>query len=102
MTIPTTSHAPRPPHAQPPAGVAQNPYVLQILMTEHWSLLSSRSLGYTEAMSRASIFIAVLAGAVVGIAVFLATLFVFAAWGVRAVAHYRSRAVIRFPSPDRA
>jgi hypothetical protein len=57
-----------PPHAQPPTGSGQNPYMLQILMTEHWSLLSSRSLGYTEAMSRASIFIAALAGAVVALA----------------------------------
>jgi hypothetical protein len=34
--------------------------VAQILMTEYWSLLSHRSLGYTEAMSRASIFVAAL------------------------------------------
>jgi hypothetical protein len=39
---------------------------------------------------------------VVGVAVFLATLGLFAVWGVRAVAHYRTKAVIRFPSPDRA
>jgi hypothetical protein len=37
-------------------------------MTEHWSLLSSRSLGYTEAMSRATIFVAALTGSVVALA----------------------------------
>jgi len=42
--------------------------VLQILTTEHWSLLSARSLGTTEAMSRASIFVAALSGAVVALA----------------------------------
>jgi hypothetical protein len=44
------------------------PHTLQILTTEHWSLLASRSLGYTEAMSRASIFVAALSGAVVALA----------------------------------
>jgi len=43
-------------------------HALQILTTEHWSLLSSRSLGYTEAMSRAALFIAALSGAVVALA----------------------------------
>ena len=37
-------------------------------MTEHWSLLASRSLGYTESMSRASIFIAALSGSVIALA----------------------------------
>jgi hypothetical protein len=49
-------------------GEAAGPHALQILMTEHWSLLSSRSLGYTEAMSRASIFVAALTGSVVALA----------------------------------
>ena len=49
-------------------GGLDSPYALQILTTEHWSLLASRSLGYTEAMSRASIFVAALAGAVVALA----------------------------------
>ena len=44
------------------------PYALQILMTEHWSLLAARSLVYTEAMSRTSIFVAALTGAVVALA----------------------------------
>jgi hypothetical protein len=41
---------------------------LQILSTEHWSLLATRSLVYTEAMARTSIFIAALSGAVVALA----------------------------------
>lgn len=44
------------------------PQALQILTTEHWSLLSSRSLGYTESMNRVSMFIAALSGAVVALA----------------------------------
>lgn len=37
-------------------------------MTEHWSLLAARSLGYTESMSRASIFVAALSGSVIALA----------------------------------
>ena len=44
------------------------PHALQILMTEHWSLLAARSLVYTEAMSRTSIFVAALTGSVVALA----------------------------------
>lgn len=44
------------------------PNALQILMTEHWSLLAARSLVYTEAMSRTSIFVAALTGSVVSLA----------------------------------
>lgn len=42
--------------------------MLQILTTEHWSLLAARSLGTTEAMSRASIFVAALSSSVVALA----------------------------------
>jgi hypothetical protein len=45
-----------------------SPQALQILSTEHWSLLSARSLGYSEAMSRASMFLAALSGAIVALA----------------------------------
>ncbi|MET1232722.1 MAG: hypothetical protein ABWY52_07715 [Candidatus Limnocylindrales bacterium] len=41
---------------------------LQILTTEHWSLLSTRSLSWNEAFSRASMFLSVLTGAVVALA----------------------------------
>jgi hypothetical protein len=43
-------------------------HVLQILTTEHWSLLAQRTMGYTESMSRAALFIAALTGSVVALA----------------------------------
>jgi hypothetical protein len=54
----------------PPEGAPTSfgPNALQILTTEHWSLLAGRSLVYTEAMSRTSIFVAALSGAVVALA----------------------------------
>jgi hypothetical protein len=56
-----------PAHASaPPAGLG--PHALQVLTAEHWSLLASRSMGYTEAMSRASIYVAALSGSVVALA----------------------------------
>jgi hypothetical protein len=56
-----------PPHPATPQ-VTAGPHTLQILTTEHWSLLAARSLVYTEAMSRTSIFVAALSGAVVALA----------------------------------
>ena len=50
----------------PTAG--SSPHALQILSTEHWSLLAARSLVYTEALSRTSIFVAALTGSVVALA----------------------------------
>lgn len=41
---------------------------LQILTTEHWSLLSTRALTWNEAFSRATMFLSVLSGAVVALA----------------------------------
>jgi hypothetical protein len=65
-------HATRavPSHAPAPGagGGFDSPHALQILTTEHWSLLASRQLGYTEAMSRAAIFVAALTGSVVALA----------------------------------
>jgi hypothetical protein len=58
----------RPSGAHGPPPTTFGPEALQILATEHWSLLASRSLAYTEAMSRASIFVAALSGAVVALA----------------------------------
>jgi hypothetical protein len=59
-----------PSHLPPPGAVgeAARQQTLQILMTEHWSLLSARSLVYTEAMSRTAIFVASLTGSVVALA----------------------------------
>ena len=41
---------------------------VQILATEHWSLLATRSLTYTESLSRVNIFLAILSGAVIALA----------------------------------
>lgn len=41
---------------------------MQILATEHWSLLATRSLGYTDSFSRANMFFSVLSGAVIALA----------------------------------
>lgn len=41
---------------------------MQILATEHWSLLATRSLTYTESFSRVSMFLSVLSGAVIALA----------------------------------
>ncbi|MGH2454758.1 MAG: hypothetical protein ACRDHD_00655 [Candidatus Limnocylindria bacterium] len=41
---------------------------LQILATEHWNLLATRSLSWSESFSRASMFLTVLSGAVVALA----------------------------------
>ena len=41
---------------------------LQILSTEHWSLLASRSLAWSESFNRAAMFLATLSGAVVALA----------------------------------
>jgi hypothetical protein len=45
-----------------------DPRALQILTTEHWSLLSTRTLGYQEMLGRTTIFIAALSGSVVALA----------------------------------
>jgi uncharacterized protein YciI len=41
---------------------------LQLIGTEQWALLSTRSLTWTESFSRASMFLAALSGAIVGLA----------------------------------
>jgi hypothetical protein len=41
---------------------------LQILATEHWSLLATRGLTYTESFGRVNMFLAVLSGAVIALA----------------------------------
>jgi hypothetical protein len=41
---------------------------LQILATEHWSLLATRALTYQESLGRVSIFLAVLSGSVIALA----------------------------------
>ncbi len=65
------------PHALPgsanAAGVAPDDWrndarAVQILSTEHWSLLASRSMSWNESFSRAGIFLTSLSGAVVALA----------------------------------
>jgi hypothetical protein len=41
---------------------------LQVLATEHWSLLATRSLTYSEALARVNIFLAILSGAMIALA----------------------------------
>ena len=45
-----------------------DPRAIDILTTEHWSLLSARALGYQEMFARSTIFIAILSGTVVALA----------------------------------
>jgi hypothetical protein len=53
----------------PPAGrEPEAASKLQILATEHWSLLATRSLTYTESLGRVTIFLAILSGAVIALA----------------------------------
>jgi hypothetical protein len=53
-----------PPAGRDPAAAGK----LQILATEHWSLLATRSLTYTEALGRVNMFLAILSGAVIALA----------------------------------
>jgi len=41
---------------------------LQILATEHWSLLATRALTYTESLGRVNMFLGILSGAVIALA----------------------------------
>jgi hypothetical protein len=51
----------------PPSKPAQSE-VLQILATEHWSLLATRALTYQESLGRVNMFLAILSGAVIALA----------------------------------
>jgi hypothetical protein len=60
-------------HAQPPIGAAERDgptplqVRLQILSTEHWSLLASRGLAWNESFARASMYLSTLSGALVAL-----------------------------------
>jgi hypothetical protein len=64
----------RPPAIGPANGPAQDPphladpRALTIIATEHWSLLSQRSLAWTETFARAGMFLATLSAATVALA----------------------------------
>ena len=47
------------------SGPLNDPRALQILSTEHWSLLASRSLAYNEAFSRAGMFLSFLSASLI-------------------------------------
>ena len=62
--------APSPP-SEPvtdPAGGTPMALQLQVLSTEHWSLLASRSLAWNESFARAGMFLSALSGAIVALA----------------------------------
>ena len=53
-------------HPQTPA--RGDSEALQILSTEHWSLLATRGLTYQESLGRVNMFLAILSGAVIALA----------------------------------
>ena len=53
--------------ATPSAGATPVQVRLQILSTEHWSLLASRGLAWSESFTRASMFLATLSGSIVAL-----------------------------------
>jgi hypothetical protein len=59
--------APTPP-TEPGTGGTPLALQLQVLSTEHWSLLASRSLAWNESFARAGMFLSALAGAIVALA----------------------------------
>ncbi|MEO6578759.1 MAG: hypothetical protein ABIO99_07680, partial [Candidatus Limnocylindria bacterium] len=62
--------ASKPPSSAPPGPVTSldDPRVLQILSTEHWGLLSARSLAYNEAFTRGGMFLTFLSMSFVALA----------------------------------
>jgi hypothetical protein len=52
-------------HPQAPRSGSE---ALQILATEHWSLLATRALTYQESLGRVNMFLAILSGAVIALA----------------------------------
>ncbi|MDQ2934632.1 MAG: hypothetical protein M3R49_06570, partial [Chloroflexota bacterium] len=65
---PTSTAHPTGDSAEADAILADDPRVLQILSTEHWSLLTARSLAYNEAFTRASMFLTFLSMSFVAMA----------------------------------
>lgn len=63
-----SSEHPQPPISATPIASIDDPRVIQILSTEHWSLLSARSLAYNEAFVRAGMFLTFLSMSFVGLA----------------------------------
>lgn len=60
---------PSPPEPSPPEpSPLDDPRSLQILSTEHWSLLATRSLSWNESFSRAGLFLSVVSATAVALA----------------------------------
>jgi hypothetical protein len=64
----TTSAANEPPTSDRPKMGLNDPRAVDILSTEHWSLLSARTLGYQEMFGRTTIFIGILSGSIIALA----------------------------------
>ena len=54
--------------AEHPPVPKSNSEALQVLATEHWSLLATRALTYQESLGRVNMFLTVLSGAVIALA----------------------------------
>jgi hypothetical protein len=70
---------PAPAPAQPDSSLTpitdvHDPRAIQILSTEHWSVLTARSLAYNEALVRAGMFLTFLSMSFVGLALLAATI----------------------------
>jgi hypothetical protein len=65
MPMPTHGSAPGPGSASDRP--LDDPRAIQILSTEHWSLLATRSLTWSESFSRTSLFLSVLSASVVAL-----------------------------------
>src|SRR6185503_5588315 len=66
--VPPASALPSGPDASAADAAARRALRVQMLATEHWSLLATRSLSWNEAFSRASMFLSLLSGATVALA----------------------------------
>lgn len=77
MTFERSAGPPPEPAPTPGAQAGQEPAPvqirLQILATEHWSLLASRSLAWNETFSRAGMYLSTLSGAMVALGLIVGT-----------------------------
>jgi hypothetical protein len=66
-SVPPAEPGPAPVTSHPGASPTPVQVRLQILSTEHWSLLASRSLAWNESFSRAGMFLSTLSGSIVAL-----------------------------------
>ena len=84
---------------RPPAPISHSES-LQILATEHWSLLATRSLIYQESFGRVNMFLAILSGVVIALALIaqadhFGTVFIAIAIVMLAVVFFVGAATVR-------